>query len=285
MSDPLATRLRRACEQPPPAPFAPAEAVRLRGRQRARRQALLAASVTGLLLIGGGVALASVRAPQAAPPGSPPTASSASSAPSPRASGGAGSPPVPGPALTAVAPGMLLQRSDLPAGRWAPAGSELIQGPDRWWWYGACPQYRSADYPSLRRQLDVETVSYASGTRRTSEIVELYPAGWGARNLADVRDVLGTCAGRPPAAGSRQTPPPAVRTVVDTGIAGDESLLVREEQYAFAGETIATSPAVTSLVAVVRVGELVATVIAPLGATPDDARALARAAATRLARS
>jgi hypothetical protein len=89
-----------------------------------------------------------------------------------------------------------------------------------------------------------------------------------------VQRVLTTCAGQPPSPGSRQTPPPAVRTALGASFASDESLLVEERLPAFDGDTIGPSPGVTRLLALVRVGDLVATVLAPQGATPDDAREL-----------
>jgi hypothetical protein len=118
--------------------------------------------------------------------------------------------------------------------------------------------------------------------RRVTEVVELYPAGWGARNLTDVRRVTTACSGSRPSSGSRQVPPPVVYTIIGTDLSGDESILVQVEQYAFAGETIDLTPVVW-LVAVVRVGDGVATVLPPLDSTPDSVRSLARAAAARLA--
>jgi hypothetical protein len=54
--------------------------------------------------------------------------------------------------------------------------------------------------------------------------------------------------GPPPSPGSHQVPPPTVYTVIGTGLAGDESMLVRVEQYAHADDTIGPTP-VVSLVA------------------------------------
>jgi hypothetical protein len=280
MSDPFAARLRRLKDAPPPQPFPAADEVRRRGRRRARRQAVAAAGVTCLVIVTVGVTLASMR-PQPAPrPAGPATASPTG----PSTAAGSISPVPAGPAPTSVQPGLLLHASDLPGGGWAPAGSELFAGPDLWYWADACAQYRSADYPSLRRQVDVGTASYTSGSRRVDEIVELYPAGWGTRNLADVGKVVTTCAGQPPSPRSRQSPAPAVRTVIGTGLAGDESVLVRVEQYAYDGETIAPAPALVLLVAVVRVADAVATVVLPGWATREDARTIAAAAAGRLTR-
>jgi hypothetical protein len=176
----------------------------------------------------------------------------------------------------------MLQPADLPGTGWTSDDAEPVEGPDMWYWAQACPDYSGTDYPSLSQQVDVRVVSYTDGLRRVTEVVELYPAGWGTRNLTDVRRVLTACTGSRPSPGSRQVPPPVVYTIVGTDLAGDESLLVQVEQYAFAGETIGPSPVVW-LVAVVRVGDGVATVLPPMDSTPDSVRPLARAAATRLA--
>jgi hypothetical protein len=188
-----------------------------------------------------------------------------------------------GPAPTTIDPGLMLQLADLPGTGWTPGSAEPIENADKWYWAEACAGYRSADYPSLRQQLDVEVVSFTSGSRRITEVVALYRPGFGAQNLADVRRLLTTCTGTRPSPGSRQVPPPAIYTIIGTGLAGDESMLVRVEQYAYAGETIGPTPVVW-LVAEVRVGDRVATLLPPTDATADSVRPLAQAAAARLAR-
>ncbi|HET8661427.1 MAG TPA: hypothetical protein VFM55_20820 [Micromonosporaceae bacterium] len=270
--------------QQPPAPFAPAELVRRRGRRRAHRQAL-AAGVVVLAVAGAGTGLLALSdrpdgsvgpAPLGtSAPGGPTTTGSPGipESPAPTASGGPG--PTPRPASTEVTEALLLQRADLGPGSWTRFQPELFEGPDTWLWSDACAGYRSSDYPSLPRQVDVRTVGYRSSQNTVAEVVELYRSGSGAANLSDVRAVVAFCAAA--------TPPPGVApsrfTIVGAGIAGDESLLVKHEAWYYEGETVAPTPFVT-YIAVVRVGDLVATVRAQ-----DEAfvRTLALKAAARLA--
>ncbi|HZN18747.1 MAG TPA: hypothetical protein VFB84_11315 [Micromonosporaceae bacterium] len=274
--------------QQPPAPFAPAELVRRRGRQRAHRQAL-AAGAAVLAVAGTGTGLLALpdRPGGSVGPGplgtSAPGGPAATASPNPTGSPGVPEPPVPTasrspftppPVLTAVPETLLLQRADLGPGSWTRFQPEVFEGPQPWTWSDACSGYKSSDYPSLSWQVDVRTVGYRTGQESVVEVVELYRLGAGAANLADVAAVVAFCAAA--------TPPPGVApsrfTIVGAEIAGDESLLVKHEAWYYQGETLAPTPFVTYL-AVVRVEDFVATV-----RSRDEAyvRTLALKAAARL---
>ncbi|NJP34887.1 hypothetical protein [Micromonospora thermarum] len=275
MSDQLDTLFAGIRGARPPADFAAAEQVRRRGRQRTRRTALAAGA--GVLAVttaaaGLGAIVWPSRPDGVAPPADPtPTAT----APSPTPPTPTPSPSRPGP--TGNAAGGLLQPGDLGPGTWRPFEAEQIQNPDRWFWGfwdGVCAAYRSDLFPSLRHQDSVDTVAYRSGNGDAAtsafQIVERYETGWGDGNLDDVRAVVDRC-------GTAATDGPAIRvTVVDTGIAGDESVLLKQEQT----PADSTEPQV-DYIAVVRVGDLVTTVRA-YPSDPDRVRDLAVRAAVRL---
>ncbi|MFU8854176.1 hypothetical protein ACNAW0_24795 [Micromonospora sp. SL1-18] len=263
----------------PPAVFAPAEQVRRRGRQRSHRQVLGAgagvlavAAVAGIL----GAGVTGSRPDGVSPPAasaSPPAASSLAAASTPARTASPASPSLP------------LQPRDLGPGNWRRFQAEQIENADRWYWgfwNGMCPEYRSRDFPSLARQDALEMVAYRApapsgkGVTSVSQIVERYAAGGGGDNVTDVRAVIDRC-GHP---GPTPATPIVERfAVVDTGFAGDESLLVRQDQA-----TLPSSPTGgthVDYIAVVRVGDAVTTVRA-YPSDPDRVRALAVRAADRL---
>src|SRR5690606_1996930 len=98
--------------QPPPAPFAPPEAVRRRGRQRAQRQAVLAGvalfAVTGLGA--GGIVTVLGESPQPVDPASPSATEPTGSVP------------------TTVPQRWLLTTDDLPGSGWSEDTGETVQG-------------------------------------------------------------------------------------------------------------------------------------------------------------
>jgi hypothetical protein len=270
--------------QQPPAPFAPPAAVRRRGRQRSLRQAL---AVTVAVLAAGGAGVGWAAARTTATPDRPPVATkpptpTPTPTPSPSPSGakglGTASPAPdghPGP----------LQPADLGPGTWqAMQDLESFDGPDRWYWANLCPAYRSGDYASLKHMVTVTTVGYRSGDRYVHEHVHRYEAGWGPRALDDVRALVGRCTGPTTTPKADGGPLPGHFTVVDRGFAGDDALLVREENWVY-GPGDQPTKAPPRLVAVVRVGDRLATVLLSPDATANTARTLAAKAAARLSGS
>jgi len=130
----------------------------------------------------------------------------------------------------------------------------------------------------------VDTVGYPSADRYVHEHVHRYAAGWGPRALDDIRAVLKTCAGTTAAPRPTGGPLPSNYTLVDRGFAGDDALLVREESWIYgAGDKVEKAPA--RLIAVIRVGDRVATVLLSPDTTAATARTLAAKAAARLSGS
>lgn len=259
----------------PPADFAPPAQVRRRGRQRTRRTALGAgAGVLAVTTAAVGLGAGLLPGPDGvAPPADPtptatvptPTATAPSPAPSPS------SPPASDRNPTTA----LLRPDDLGPGTWRRFEAEQMENRDRWFWGfwdGLCGAYESSLFPSLPHRNAMGTTAYQSpgGDTSVSQIVERYDAGRADDNLADVREVIQRC-------GTAVSEPDITVTVVGTGIAGDESLLVRQEQTP-AGE--GAQPQV-DYIAVVRVGDLVTTVRA-YPSEPDRVRDLAERAAARL---
>jgi hypothetical protein len=273
--------------QRPPAPFAPAEAVRRRGRQRTIRQGLVVvAAVLAVSGVGAGWAVGrSEGGPSPVPPASShsPTVTP-SRPPGPPAPSGSAGIGTPSPTGTGLAGGFL-RPADLGTGSWQPvSGAEPFESADRWYWANLCPAYRSADYPSLRAQLNVNTTGYRDGARFVHEHVHRYAAGKGGTALDDVRRVVTKCAGpgAPPTSPRPDGTIPGRYTVLDSGFAGDGALLVREERWGYdAGGKIAEKP-YTRLIAVVRVGDLVATVLLSPERDGAAAHTLATIAADRL---
>ena len=279
MSDQLDSLFAHVRGVQPPAAFATADQVRRRGKQRTHRKALAVGSsvfavtsaATGL-----GMGWAVLR-----PDGDGPPAGSTSTATAPATAS---------PTPTHAVGGIRLQPSDLGPGEWRPVGAEQLQNKDRWFWgfwADVCPTYRSDRFPSLPHRVSVETVAFRDGGGTGAEpsgdvnsvfqIVERYAEGWGDASLADVRAVIGLCGAAAPPPGEA----PQRYTIVGTGFAGDESLLVKGESWSFgAGGTPEPDPN-SNYIAVVRVGDLVTTVRAYPG-DPDRVRTLAERAATRL---
>lgn len=278
MSDPLDVLFDQMRGQLPPMPFAPPELIRRRGQQRAHRQALaVGVAVLSVVGVGGGLPwLAEVdRTPGPAGETVSPSASvDSSGTPGPTSS------PTTGP--TAVPLAVVLRPSDLGAGTWTRLSSDgMFKGDERWYWADFHEGYRAADYLSRSHQVDQLVVRY-EGDRQAMlyEIVERYETGWGSRNLADIRTVVAKSGATPyarPGAGA-----PLRHTIIDqTRFAGDESLLIEQKSWSFNGSTTIPRDSI-QLIAVVRVGDLVATVIPPIGAEPEVARTLAATAAARL---
>jgi hypothetical protein len=269
MSDQFDALFERLRGQRPPAPFAPAAAVRRRGRQRAHRQAVSIGvavfAVTGLGA--GGIVTTLGESEPPVTPASPPVTGSPSATESP--------------ALTEVSEAWLLAAEDLPRTGWREDTGELVQG--AWYWDGAeqwCPEYRVEDYPSVERRMDFDFLGWARDgealPERVDQLVELYEPGAGAVNLDDVRRYLALCSRRPE---TGDQVAPTYYEIEETGFAGDESMLIRVEQYEFVEDQIEL-PGEPQYVAVVRVGDAVTTI--QYLNLPDDAVAIAQRAAERL---
>jgi hypothetical protein len=247
MPETLATLFEQLRTVGPPAPFAPPSEVRRRGRRRTYRGRLaaggaaLAVGAIGVTpaFVGGGPS------PQPTPVPTPTASPSLSPSPAPSRPSG----------------GVLLEPSDLGSGRWVEFEAEMFSNPDRWP-SGFC-EYDRADYPSLAYQEDVTTVAFQTGTVTVTQAVERYAAGWGARNLDDVRAVIALCdrAGT----GVRFTIEPA------PGFAGDEVILMREE----------APGAEVRFYVIARVGDRVVTVTV-YGDDVEYARTVAARAVARL---
>lgn len=281
MSDPLTSRLGLLRNQRPPREFEAPEVVRQRGRARHRRS-VVAASTAVLALIGGGtgvgLALASER--RGTIDVAPPTPVPVTSTPAPVSSPPPTSvPPQPSPVVTGDAANLFLRASDLgPGWRQREKEPEIFEGQDPWYFSEACEDYRRTDYPSLDHLLtaDAEGFDGPAPSHHLVEIVTRYAAGWASRSVADGRAVVARC--------GTASPPPGVaptrRTIVDSGFAGDESVLVKVEQWYYDGEKIASQPLVT-FVCVVRVGDRVATLVIS-GESGLDPRTVASRAVQRL---
>jgi hypothetical protein len=274
MSDPLDALFDQLRRQPPLVAFAPPELVRRRGRQRAHRQALAGAGAV-LAVVGVGVGgLPWLVDPDRGPAGETASPSvGVSATPGPTAS--------PAARPTDVPLAVMLRPADLGAGAWTPLHPEgVFKGEERWYWADWHAGYRTADYPSRRHQVAQRVVRYESDKPAiVEEIVERYDPGWGSRNMTDVRTVVAKSGATPyarPGAGA-----PLRHTIIGRGFAGDESLLVEQKSWSFDGST-AIPRSQIQVIAVVRVGDLVATVIPPVGAEPEMARTLAAAAAAHL---
>lgn len=238
--------------QPPPAPFAPAAAVRRRGRQRAHRQVVGAGvAVLAVVGLGAGGAVTVAGRPGPAPP-------PAASTPAPDSPG-------PSQTVAAVPAGWLLTAADLPGGAeggWERTGNELLESDPPWYWGDLCEGYRAGDYPSLARRVDLTTISWRNDQppipTRVDQLVELFESrDLAAASVADVRRVISGCSRTPvPDA----TVAPSGYRVVTEGLAGEQSLLIEMASYSFDGETIAPDPHL-SYAAVIRVGRAVTTLI------------------------
>lgn len=135
----------------------------------------------------------------------------------------------------------------------APAMASRAEVAVPWSWeMPACAGYQPGDYASPGYRVEVRTREVAD----LLEQVETYEPGWAAVAVADIRSVLDACASYE-AGGSGD--PAAFREqhlIVETGFAGDDSLLV---------EVVRQQPPdwQVSYAVVVRRGEEVTTVRAP----------------------
>lgn len=248
MSDQFDSLFARLRGQSPPAPFASAVAVRRRGRQRAQRQAVSAGvavlAVTGLGA-GGVVTLTGQPDPTEPPPAASPTGASPTS-------------PVPTspvtPARTEIPAEWLLTAGDLGPGDWVSGFEpEWAAGDPPWFWGGLCPDFQAT---SLADRIDLATEGWTDGPwagetdgpppNWVLQVVELFRPDTGAaeENLQDVQAVVDQCAAQVRLTPGVQAPE---YEVVDSGFAGDESLLVLERAPGDA----------SAYTAVVRVGNAV----------------------------
>jgi hypothetical protein len=261
--------------QRPPAPFAPPEAIRRRGRQRTVRQVVAAGFAAFVVLVGGGAA-AAVALDRGAgppyPPGTTPTPLPDSATPS--ASTGRTT----GPGDPAAA---FLKLSDLDGGPWRTFPLyEPFESGDRWYWGNIlCPAYHTADYQSLSHLEKVATQGFESSGAAVHQHVTRYAPGWGGHALTDSRQAVNTCAGSAPP--NPSTPLQSHYTVLDTGFAGDAALLIRETTFVL-GPSGEPPTATTNLVVIVRVGDLLTLLHILSPADEAFARRLAIKAATRL---
>ncbi|MFC0528094.1 hypothetical protein [Phytohabitans kaempferiae] len=224
MSEQLTVLFEQLRGSRPPAPFAPPDQVRRRGRQRTHRQALAAGSAV-LAVAGLGTGWAMGIGGEPAPP-----AASLSTM---------GTQEVPG--------SVMLQPGDFGSVGGVTVSEMDDQGPDgpasSWPGVESCPAFRAADFPTLGQRRDARGHNYTAGTSASWEIVERYPDA--AANMADVRRMLAACPAYQPTNGDVQLR----QTVVDERFAGDDSLLVRME---FGADLV-------QYTVVVRVSDLVAT--------------------------
>lgn len=257
-------RLRAAA---PPAPFAPAEAVRRRGRQRAHRQAVsVGAAVLVVVGLGAGGTMAgldSLSSPL------PPAAAPGTSHESPSVEPPEGRSPPPERAPTDVSDRWFLAPEQLGPGEWTTGFEpERFESDPPWLWGSLCPEYQVEEHPSLRMRRDLQAVAWTDGPwpgevaemRWVDQVVELFDPGAAEANLDEVRAAVVAC---------------ERYGVAATGFAGQESLLVAEQ----VGEG-------QTLTAVVRVGDVVTTLRAhdpELGrGDAETLRELAGRAADRL---
>lgn len=257
--------------------WAPVEQVRRRGRQRTRRTRIAAglASAVAVAVVATGVAALAGR-PDAAPPLPPAThlpgtTAPPSTAPSPTGSANTspapdGVPSSPGtttrpttatdPAIPAAA---LLRSSDLPSGYRA-AGSDL--GGD-WSLEAAAIRCRNGAPPvTVRERAERGAVFRASGDLTIIERVRRYTAD-GARTTID--------RARRTVTGCEPNRPGDSLSVLDSGFAGDESLLIASNVEGTQSRWL-----------FVRQGDLVAEVWLKSTTDAAEARRLAERAAARL---
>jgi hypothetical protein len=257
MSDRFDTLFEGLRGQRPPTPFAPAAAVRKRGRQRAQRHAVsIGVAVLAVTGLGAGGVVTALGEPDTPAPPAGTTAANPPPVPSPD------QPTDDAPAVTEIPDSWLLTAADLPETGWQEQNGELLEG--AWFWDNAepwCPEYRVDDYPSVGQQIDVDTGGWARAIQalpeRVDQAVELYPTGVGTQNIDDVRAFVELCSRRPEP--GDQVAPTAY-TIVDTDFAGDESLLIWVEQYVFNENGQIVQAGEPDRVAVVRVGDAVTTI-------------------------
>jgi hypothetical protein len=263
MSDWLGTTFAQMRGTPPLTPFAAEDEVRERGEQRRRqhRVAVATAVLAAVLAVAAGIpfTLAVVRHEPVAPASQPPSVS-----------------------VSPTLPGLYLVPSDLGPGSWHELTPERTYA-DLWYWAnwsGTCAGYTSNRFPSLEHQTSFHAYGHTTGTgenvRTVVQYVEAYEPGWGVQNFADVRRLLELCVTVKPVPGTASV----TGTIVAQGLAGDESLLIRQDDYPYPGSTVGADVQ-HRFVAVVRVGDQVSTLYTSF---PDEGyvRALAQRAAEHL---
>jgi uncharacterized OB-fold protein len=256
VSDHLDGLFERLRETPPPEPFAPAAAVRRRGRQRSLRQAA-SVGVAVLALVGlGAASLVTIGRP---------------------------APPAPPVSVAAIPDSWLLTATDLGAGAWVADSRdvEALAGDPPWIWGDLCVASLAVEYRSLASRTDLRTITWSNGpwhgeadpTDWVYQVVELFDASAAVANLNDVRTAVSRC--DQPILWSPQVEVPKY-AIVDADFTGDESLLVEERAE---GEIYAYT-------AVVRVGAAVTTLrsydVELARADDEYLRQVADRAATRL---
>ena len=139
-----------------------------------------------------------------------------------------------------------------------------------------CAAYDAASYPAQAHRKRVLTRAFVHTSRSASETVESFASGWAARSVDDARRVVDACTRyeygehSPGAPGFRES-----HRIVDSGFAGDESILVKTDRIHVPGESY------TRYTAVVRQGDRVMT-LAVIGLSSDKVLELARRAASHL---
>jgi hypothetical protein len=135
-----------------------------------------------------------------------------------------------------------------------------------------CVLYDATEYAAQRHRVAVRAQRYVRGRGRAVTVtVERFATGWAARSMADVQRVLETCARYEYS--DKQTEFLDSHTVTASSYAGDESLLVESTRIAPPGPTVLT------YTAVVRRGELVATVAGSGVSAEEISRLVGRLAA------
>ncbi|MBB5871631.1 hypothetical protein F4553_005010 [Allocatelliglobosispora scoriae] len=164
---------------------------------------------------------------------------------------------------------MLVTRRDLGGAGWDEVALPASSG----WSFALrdCVGYHDADYPAQRRRLAVRGTAFSQGRagRLVQALIELYPPGWSAEALDDVRGVVQNC-GRYEHIASLHS-----HSIVEVDFAGQEALLVHStEIWPYEEPT-------EWWTAVVRRDDLVATVTGH-GLTDTELRKIAIKAAARL---
>jgi hypothetical protein len=186
----------------------------------------------------------------------------------------------PGPhAASGIADTTLLAPEDLGEPGWR--YDHAAPGADPPWAFAMhqCVRYDDADYPAQhhREGTQVRVLTQHPGhARRVEQRVDRFAPGWSARSIADVHRVVERCGHYE--YGERSPGAPGFLEsvgIVDSGFAGEESLLVVIERLAIPGEST------TTYVAVVRQADLLVTLVAT-GVGEDRVRLLARRAAALL---
>jgi hypothetical protein len=273
-------------EDPLPAPFAPPEEIRRRGRLRSQRQAA-SAGVALLAVLGlgaGGLAVAADPSdPQPAATTDPqPAATTAPSTP----------PPTEIPQRWLLAPDDF---EDVGPGEWVYGYVEDAERLDGWYWSSCRHEvgYPSETYAFLSHRLDQEDLTWYESEEKAladdwnfREFVELYDTGWGEASMDGLRSLIERCSERPTPGMELE---PTYYTVLDEDFAGDDSLLIQSEHYQSTMDPGTFDPEPGYIyTAVLRVGDLVHAIQyvpwqqSPAAEGPDYVRDLARRAAERL---